>query len=63
MCGVLQMASRWLLAFAQRRAMMAAAPSVVRCIPACLRRWPAMLLQPAPATPELVNRPRERNQR
>jgi predicted nucleic acid-binding protein len=28
-CGVLQMVSRWLLAFAQRRAMMASAPSVV----------------------------------
>jgi hypothetical protein len=44
----LHLASHWLLAFAQRRALMAAAaPSVVRCIPACLRRWQTMLLQPA----------------
>jgi hypothetical protein len=28
------MASRWLLAFAQRRAMMALRPSVIWCIPA-----------------------------
>jgi hypothetical protein len=44
------MPSRWLLASAQRKAMMA--PSWSGAFPACLRRWPTMLVQPAPATPE-----------
>src|SRR6516165_2975929 len=50
-----------LLASRQRRAMMASAPSVVQCMPDCLRRWPMTDLQSASTTPEPVNRPHWRN--
>ena len=35
--------------------MMASAPLVVQCMPACLRRWPTTVLQVASTTPEPAN--------
>ena len=56
-----QKSSKQLLSTAQRRAMMALAPSTVQRIPACLRRAPTMFLQPPSTTPLATHKPIARN--
>ena len=56
-----QKSSKRLLSTAQRRAMMALAPSTVQRIPPCLRRAPTMFLQPPSTTPLATHKPIARN--
>src|SRR5712691_13177516 len=56
LCWLRQVASHWLLASAQRRAMIESAPGMVQCMPDCLSLCPTTVLQLASTTPEPTNR-------